>query len=254
MITISSEQLWKNMTQQEILGVRIFDMNDNTIYLNNPAANQNKSKEATQTCVKQAKTFFETINVTQCKVRLKKYHNTNTEDELVYKVVLDEYVENTVQGTKQEFKQETSNNFDVSKTVAEQVKLELDKIRDKNKVDELQKELDRLKSPLNRAGEVLGNAAEIGITEFLNWIKTKNPTVANNMQGSAKEKIEDVEFKEEKDPKTDEEKMELAMQRLWQHGVDGNFMLALADRIDADPSLLEKLQKLLNLPKLNKDE
>ncbi len=249
MITISTEQLYNTMKQQEIMGFRIFDNDDNLVFIYNPESTQ-KSEKATTQAVSQCKHFFNGMPVKECKIRLKKFNNTKEEDEAVFRVRLDRGEEKDEQIIN---KPNSNPDIDISKTVKEQVNLELKRIKDEQKVQELEKKLERLEAPINRAADVLGKAAEVGANRLIDYMNNHAPNAAG-MQGTGKEKdVEDIPYKEEKNPKTDEEKIELAIQILWKHGVDGDFLLALAHKVDADPSLLDKLQQLLNLPKLNKD-
>lgn len=241
MIQIEQTDLYNLMKKQEIVGARIYDMEDNLIFVYVPESMQ-KSKPMILNVINLVKEFSKSVSAL-CIIRLKKYGNTRPEDELVYKVRLghieSDQISKPLQGT--------APGINIEDQIEKGVQREMVRIEKEKEVETLKAEIERLNKPMGRAEKIMGMGIDRLIQGVGNYMEKAGMT-APNLQGA--EDIEEAVEVPDKGEMDEDDMFDQAVQILFDHGVSGEFLLALAHKVKEKPSLITTIQKLLDLPKL----
>lgn len=256
MIEIKKDYLYSQMRTQEIMGVHVFDTDENLVFSWN-TEQQRKSPEVTNKCVAALKAFLTAMGDNKLIVRLKKFSNTSKGEEICYFInPLNETETTHIQGntTQQANNTDTVNIKEMNAEISKRVTEKLDKIKNETEVKDLREQLQRSNEPWNRVGTVLGVAlekiADIG-EKYMQNMETHAPTMQGTETKKSKEEplIEDAEILSETKELTEQEEFEQAVQLLSDAGVKGSFLLALAKKVKANPKLIDMLALYLKIPK-----
>lgn len=250
MIAVTQDHLFTLIRQQEIQGCRIFDMEENLVFVHNVESTQ-KSKDQTKKVIAGIKQLTESVQGV-CKVCLKKFNNTKPDEEIVYRVRLglQDDTEN-----KKDPQMQGSSNYNIEGRVKEEVAKEMNRMEKEKEVEVLKAEIAKLRKPFGRALEMSEKMLGIATDKLIQGIAKyaeNSGMVKPNLQGE-KEDQETIIIKDKKEM-TEEEKFEQAVQILFDLGVTGDFLLALSKKVKEKPELLNTIQKILDLPKLKNND